>query len=612
MYTPMALLTTPAQLVLLSLVGFFFSQAHGAPAAPAAAAAAAERSLAGPNDRPIPQHRLEVPDWSTGFRSEEAPQGPSDEEKPQGVTVEFKLPFPPSGSWAVGSFSGYGDERPMGPLLLSCTIKSPGRAVCEVVPENAQHAPGSALYRAWSMWGDEDSGRAYVSVLPGAPLGPQAVNMRAPPLLCCERSNSAPNCVACTGFPSPMYDPLRGDEPGEGPRGPPGGKTGPPKRRWPTTMDFEPARASDLFKILPNLREQLGGNPDPENLPCVPSGPPRRGLPTLGDVLRTRKDLRLFAAMMETTKFTQLVPCPLTLVAVPDARVRDFQGREAPPCLAAAFSRPENQKNLIRFVGRQASLGKRRDLPVGSDLPLLFGSAAKISRRGNTVMWNRVAALGEKIEFDRGVIHLLSENDARDSESKELLRRIVYWCCLHEHLLKNPNLTRFALRMVDNKRSLPILGVPPGTRPAWVARENSGWFPPPSPRAIEAPPEAQETEEKEETKETVKKETKETAERREETEDEVREGLERAEKEARERLEEAQRRFKETQDRMNEAGEEIGEEMREGLRKAEQEARDRLQQAEEEAKKLRDRLEEALKKAADRLTGNRRETEKET
>lgn len=60
------------------------------------------------------------------------------------------------------------------------------------------------------------------------------------------------------------------------------------------------------------------------------------------------------------------------------------------------------------------------------------------------------------------MIYLLNRNDLADAQGKELLRKTVYWWCLNDYLKQHAALTKFVLLMVDNNRSLPIIGAPPG------------------------------------------------------------------------------------------------------------------------------------------------------
>ena len=63
------------------------------------------------------------------------------------------------------------------------------------------------------------------------------------------------------------------------------------------------------------------------------------------------QDLTLFESMLKTSRIQQLIPCPLTFLAVPDNRARDFQGGRPPPCLAKALARPEYQRNVLKLIG---------------------------------------------------------------------------------------------------------------------------------------------------------------------------------------------------------------------------------------------------------------------
>ena len=96
-------------------------------------------------ERGGPPH-LEVPDWNHGIRDSpkegrdaeaqgEAAVGQQHEEqeKQETTRVEFASPFPPTTPWSPVSFSGYGSQQPMGPLLLACTLQANGSALCDVV-----------------------------------------------------------------------------------------------------------------------------------------------------------------------------------------------------------------------------------------------------------------------------------------------------------------------------------------------------------------------------------------------------------------------------------------------------------------------------------------------
>lgn len=351
------------------------------------------------------------------------------------------------------------------------------------------------------------TGGAFVSVetgVHGLERGPMGA-----PTPCCETSNNAANCMGCMGLPTAAYDPLKTetetpmeskDRHGGGGADAEGDSAADKDHSaaaaegdyWPVGVaeSFSPVAPQELFSLLPKLQQQLGGNPDPANLPCRVTANPPQGIPTLGDILRSRSDLTLFESMLKTSSIQQLVPCPLTFFAVPDDKARDFQGGRPPPCLAKALARPENQRNVLKLIGRLTALGRVQNMVPGTSVPVLHGNPGRVGRRGQLPTWNGIDLDKQPIVFDRGVIHTLARNDLADGESRELLRQVVYYDCLHDHLVQHPSLTRFALLMVDNRRSLPIIGMPPGPRPDWVARDNLGWFPPPtSPRSAEVPEE---------------------------------------------------------------------------------------------------------------------------
>ncbi|KAL8425192.1 hypothetical protein Efla_004267 [Eimeria flavescens] len=407
---------------------------------------------------------VEVPDWTHGIhdRPQDKPKEGGAPAASQRPMLEFSGPMPPIGAWVPVSFSNYGKRHPMGPLLIACRVKPPNKATCEVLHDGSRSSRNVALYRAWSMWGDRSKGQAYVSLLSGSIAGGMLQGASEEQTLsCCENSDNAQGCVACTGLPSTSYNPLNLDprkKQVEGTEGPEGDKSSPrPPYRYPISQSAEPVESQELFKILPNLKEQLGADAD---------------------------DLTLVESMVKTSHIQQLIPCQLTFVAVTDENARDFQGQKPPACLADALSRPENQRDMLKLVGRNAMLGRMDPLPISNKVPLLYGDPAKVDLWGNKPTWNNTELSGEKIVYDKGVIHFLSRNDMSDTESRELLRRIVYWSCLHDHLVHHPALTRFALIMVDNGRSLPVIGAPPGPRPDWVARGNSGWFNPPKAKSV--------------------------------------------------------------------------------------------------------------------------------
>ncbi|KAL8453593.1 hypothetical protein Emag_001812 [Eimeria magna] len=369
---------------------------------------------------------VEVPDWTHGIHDK--PQDTSDEDQSprQRPTLDFKGPLPPMGAWVPASFTNYGKRHPMGPLLIACSLKPPNTATCEVLHDGSRSGRNVALYRAWSMWGDRAKGQAYVSLLSGSITGATLHGVsEEQQMSCCENTNNSEGCVACTGLPSTSYNPLNigsdmkeagGTETEDRPH------SYAPPSRYPISQSADPVQPSELFDILPNLKEQLGADAD---------------------------DLTLVESMVKTSHIQQLIPCEMTFVAVTDENTRDFQGQKPPTCLADALNRPENQRDMLRLVGRNALLGRKDPLPISSK-----------------------------------VIHLLSRNDMSDPDTRELLRKIVYWSCLHDHLVHHPALTRFALIMVDNRRALPIIGAPPGPRPEWVAKGNPGWFAPPKAKAI--------------------------------------------------------------------------------------------------------------------------------
>ncbi|KAL8445742.1 hypothetical protein Emed_005424 [Eimeria media] len=428
---------------------------------------------------------VEVPDWTHGIHDK--PQDPSEEDRSprQRPTLDFKGPLPPMGAWVPASFTNYGKRHPMGPLLIACSLKPPNTATCEVLHDGSRSGRNVALYRAWSMWGDRAKGQAYVSLLSGSITGATLQGAsEEQQMSCCENTNNSEGCVACTGLPSTSYNPLNIDshmkevertETEDRPH------SYAPPSRYPISQSADPVEASELFDILPNLKEQLGADAD---------------------------DLTMVESMVKTSHIQQLIPCEMTFVAVTDDKARDFQGQKPPACLADALNRPENQRDMLKLVGRNALLGRKDPLPVSADVPLLYGKPAHTGLWGDRPTWNNTQLTGEKILFDRGVcccaaaaaldailclnsavaaaavIHLLSRNDMNDPDSRELLRKIVYWSCLHDHLVHHPSLTRFALIMVDNRRALPIIGTPPGPRPDWVARGNQGWFAPPKAKAV--------------------------------------------------------------------------------------------------------------------------------
>lgn len=443
---------------------------------------------------------VEVPDWSHGVFDPPPKNAPPQTESR--IKIKFLDPFPPPTSApSLASFSVYGSGKPREPLLLACHPLPEGQASCEVLSNKPFfQIPEESLHGGWSM-GEGDrtatSSQHSLSTLAGegdeSPNYPASHSAQGQGLLCCEASSDAENCVTCSGIFNGSYDPLHAAPVAGGFYGPGGGEDEAPfeptigdrmprgsSRKWPHSEDHtEPLSPKDLFKVLPQLQQQLGGAADPEALPCASQEPPPQGVPTLGDVIRSRSDLTLFGKMLETSHIDQLIPCPLTFLTITDDKARDYQGRKPPPCLAAALERPENQANVLKLLGRTAALGKLETLPVGSTVPVLHGKPGTVRERGSSVTWNNIQLSGEKIVFDRGVIFLMNGNDMSDAESRELLRLIVYWSCLHEYLQQNPGLTRLALMMVDNRRALPVLGIPPGPRPAWVARGTSGWFPPP-------------------------------------------------------------------------------------------------------------------------------------
>ena len=102
------------------------------------------------------------------------------------------------------------------------------------------------------------------------------------------------------------------------------------RRRRPTAEATQPVTSREIFDLLPALKQQLGGSPDvshpspaaaaaavgacgsayavvssavsssslllllllqPEDLPCASTDPPSEGMPTLGDIMRSRSVL---------------------------------------------------------------------------------------------------------------------------------------------------------------------------------------------------------------------------------------------------------------------------------------------------------------------------------
>lgn len=504
-----------------------------------------------------PPPQIEVPDWS--HEMYDSPHGSAGKKaegsgSPQAVQVDFGGPLPARGSWAAAKFSGYGANRPIGPFLLSCTLET-GHASCDVVDTATQEVPGSTLYNGWSMWGDGPEGDAYVSLSPvgvlGAPgfSGDDSQNLN---VVCCELSNNAQGCIACTGYPSLSYDPLNSDSQqakNEGSQQTAQRPTGPPKRP-PKSPRVSPVKRKELFDLLPNLRTLLGGAKNPRRLPCDVSDEPPSHRPTLGDILRSRKDLSMFGAMIENSHIQQLIPCRLSFFAVTDDRARDFQGQRPPPCLHAALARPENQRDLIRLVGRSTLLGNYKSVPTDISVPVLYGNAGRMTKRGRREYWNNVELTGGKVVYNRGVIHFLTRNDMQDAESVELLRRIVYWSCLHEHLQRFPGLTRLALLLVDSRRPLPVLGVPPGLRPEWVGRENPGWTaPPPVADEVEEPEGEEEEEDETEEDSTSDPEARKPKDETEKEETETETGKEETEKEETEKEDTKKEAEKEKEER---------------------------------------------------------------
>lgn len=185
-------------------------------------------------------------------------------------------------------------------------------------------------------------------------------------------------------------------------------------------------------------------------------------------------------SLAETSSILDLVPCAVTFFSTPDKNVFDSRNVPPPACVAEAIKKKENQRLVLQFLGRATALGAHTDFQTSGDLPVAIGKPASIGAGPPSTM-NGIK-LQDYLLFDNGVIQTLSRNDYRDPVMAEVLRRLTYWTCLDDHLRRNPSLTRFALRTLDNKRPLPIIGVAPGIRPAWVAEGLRGWFAPPATR----------------------------------------------------------------------------------------------------------------------------------
>lgn len=139
--------------------------------------------------------------------------------------------------------------------------------------------PGATLYRAWSLWGNQMTGGAFVSVetgVHGLERGPMGA-----PTPCCETSNNAANCMGCMGLPTAAYDPLKTetetpmeskDRHGGGGADAEGDNAADKDHSaaaaegdyWPVGVaeSFSPVAPQELFSLLPKLQQQLGGNPD--------------------------------------------------------------------------------------------------------------------------------------------------------------------------------------------------------------------------------------------------------------------------------------------------------------------------------------------------------------
>ncbi|XP_026191198.1 uncharacterized protein LOC113146845, partial [Cyclospora cayetanensis] len=226
---------------------------------------------------------VEVPDWSHGVFDPPPKNAPPQTESR--IKIKFLDPFPPPTSApSLASFSVYGSGKPREPLLLACHPLPEGQASCEVLSNKPFfQIPEESLYRGWSM-GEGDrtatSSQHSLSTLAGegdeSPSYPASHSAQGQGLLCCEASSDAENCVTCSGIFNGSYDPLHAAPVAGGFYGPGGGEDEAPfeptigdrmprgsSRKWPHSEDLtEPLSPKDLFKVLPQLRQQLGGVAD--------------------------------------------------------------------------------------------------------------------------------------------------------------------------------------------------------------------------------------------------------------------------------------------------------------------------------------------------------------
>eukprot|EP00922_Rhytidocystis_sp_ex-Travisia-forbesii_P059517 GHVS01088258.1.p1 GENE.GHVS01088258.1~~GHVS01088258.1.p1 ORF type:complete len:1222 (+),score=226.72 GHVS01088258.1:344-4009(+) len=178
---------------------------------------------------------------------------------------------------------------------------------------------------------------------------------------------------------------------------------------------------------------------------------------------------------------------PLTIFLVDDSGFVGDDGKPLPQCVMDSFSRPENKEQMHKLTAHMVleDLVRLEDMPTGGLLHPIHGAPVSVSRDDDQSWggYDQDAAVyieGKKvlranIPIHNGLAHII---EGQLPLAEVDLQRLAYWSCLDEHLRSTNRQVRMVLERVDEFKSLPVLGTPPGPRPAWVGLGLQRYFPP--------------------------------------------------------------------------------------------------------------------------------------
>eukprot|EP00922_Rhytidocystis_sp_ex-Travisia-forbesii_P059521 GHVS01088262.1.p1 GENE.GHVS01088262.1~~GHVS01088262.1.p1 ORF type:complete len:1099 (+),score=161.88 GHVS01088262.1:247-3543(+) len=176
---------------------------------------------------------------------------------------------------------------------------------------------------------------------------------------------------------------------------------------------------------------------------------------------------------------------PVTVFLVDDSGFVGHDGLPLPQCVMKALSEPENKRQMQKLTAHMVleDLVSVNDMVDGGMLHPLHGPPVTVTREnkqwehqdGGSVYVEGRKILKANIPIHNGLAHII---DGQLPLPEVDMHRLSYWTCLDEHLRSTNRQVRMVLERVDEFKSLPVLGVPPGPRPAWVGEGLQRYFPP--------------------------------------------------------------------------------------------------------------------------------------